>query len=268
MSTTFNSFPFLGKKITENPASDALTGAEILVLVQGDVSKKITVSDLLTYLSGVTVPNANHERLGIVRLSKAPVNANAPIAVGTNDERVAATGVAAGTYGDTKLLTVEVDVYGKIKSISERTFSVAASDVSGLSVSVQTIGDEKYILKTESVTTSIWVPDRSYKINELVVRTGKLFRSKEAGNIGNDPLTSNKWEKIGGGDATVITKAGSDVDGDGNLNLSTETIPENPKPTVYVDDVTGSWAVQFNKSTKVLTGLYGIDAGAVIEIIF
>ncbi|RKD19016.1 hypothetical protein BCY91_14155 [Pelobium manganitolerans] len=264
----FNSFPIQGRKITENPASDALTGAEILVLVQGDITKKITLQALFDYFGEVQTSLASAQVLGVVKLSKAPANVLNPIAVGTNDERVGATGVQAGTYGSGKLLTVEVDQYGKVKSISEETFRVLAENVEGLSLTVQQVGDGKYVLKNSSSTLSVWRDDRVYKKDEFVEKDGKLYKSLEDGN-NTDPSISDNWLKVGGGgDAVEVTKSGADVDANGDLDLSDIDIPANPKPTVYVDNVTGNWQTQFNKQTKILTGLYGIDPGATIEIIF
>ena len=66
-----------------------------------------------------------------------------------------------------------------------------------------------------------------------------------------------------------ITTYGSDVDESGDLNLSAFLTEEVRKsPSVFVDGVSGNYLVQFNKQTKVLTGLYGINPEATIEIFF
>lgn len=71
------------------------------------------------------------------------------------------------------------------------------------------------------------------------------------------------------GEVIVVTRMGEEVDANGDLDLSTEELPEAPRqPTVYIDEIAGSWQIQYNKSTKVLTGLYGISPEATIEIIF
>ncbi|WP_343530833.1 hypothetical protein [Pedobacter sp.] len=71
------------------------------------------------------------------------------------------------------------------------------------------------------------------------------------------------------GQVVIVSRLGEAVDVNGDLNLSEEELPEYPRqPTVYVDEVAGSWQTQYNKSTKVLTGLYGISPEATIEIIF
>lgn len=75
-------------------------------------------------------------------------------------------------------------------------------------------------------------------------------------------------EQIAAPSSLTIVRYGDDVDADGNLDLSSEDIPTNPKPVVYVDNVTGAWQAQYNKQTKILSGLYGIDPDATIEIIF
>jgi len=71
------------------------------------------------------------------------------------------------------------------------------------------------------------------------------------------------------GEVIMVIRSGEDVDANGDLDLSTEELPEAPRqPTIYVDEVAGNWQIQYNKSTKVLTGLYGISPEATIEIIF
>jgi len=71
------------------------------------------------------------------------------------------------------------------------------------------------------------------------------------------------------GQVVIVSRLGEEVDANGDLNLSEEELPQYPRqPTVYIDEVAGSWQTQYNKSTKVLTGLYGISPEATIEIIF
>lgn len=80
---------------------------------------------------------------------------------------------------------------------------------------------------------------------------------------------------VGGGSIpspAVITKAGSDVDSNGDINLSAETIPSFPNaPSVYIDNITGGYQTQYNNSTKKISGLYGLNTenpSAVIKIKF
>lgn len=62
---------------------------------------------------------------------------------------------------------------------------------------------------------------------------------------------------------------GADVDENGNLDLSQNLDADVRKmPSVFINYVGGSYATQFDKSTKILTGLYGIDPEATIEIFF
>lgn len=63
--------------------------------------------------------------------------------------------------------------------------------------------------------------------------------------------------------------SGDAVDNDGNLDLS-ELLPDDIKksPSVFVNNVTGEYQTQFNRVTKILTGLYGVDPEATIEIFF
>ena len=80
-----------------------------------------------------------------------------------------------------------------------------------------------------------------------------------------------KWlvvSLIGQSIPVAIEKIGTDVV-DGKLDLSGEVIPDLPKnPTVYVNDIAGSYTTQFNKSSKIISGLDGIDPADIIEIIF
>lgn len=66
-----------------------------------------------------------------------------------------------------------------------------------------------------------------------------------------------------------ITLLGEDVDGDGNIDLSVlvQGVVKRA-PSVFVDNVSGAYSIQFDKGTKILTGLYGVDPESVIEIFF
>jgi len=67
----------------------------------------------------------------------------------------------------------------------------------------------------------------------------------------------------------LISKAGSNVDANGDLDLSAETIPDFPSnPAVYIDGIVGGYQTQYNNSTKIITGLYGVDSVSVINIKF
>lgn len=89
-------------------------------------------------------------------------------------------------------------------------------------------------------------------------------------NIRNDIDNLNEAieELQGQMEAITIILYGEDVDENGDLTVNPSLVPALPKPTVYVDSILGVWPVQFNKQTNVLSGLYGIDPGAIIEIIF
>lgn len=66
-----------------------------------------------------------------------------------------------------------------------------------------------------------------------------------------------------------IDKTGADVDSNGDLDLSADNVPEIPRnPTVYVDNIVGGWQTQYDKSTKKISGLYGVDPSSIIQIIF
>lgn len=66
-----------------------------------------------------------------------------------------------------------------------------------------------------------------------------------------------------------IILTGEAVNVDGNIDLS-EDLPGEIKraPSVFIDDVTGAYAIQFNKQTKIISGLYGLAPEAKIEIYF
>lgn len=68
---------------------------------------------------------------------------------------------------------------------------------------------------------------------------------------------------------TTITKAGSDVNAAGYIDLSASTIPAFPTVAVYIDGVQATGVMFWNPSNTRLYGFTGSEsAGAVIKIIF
>lgn len=69
----------------------------------------------------------------------------------------------------------------------------------------------------------------------------------------------------GGGDGTII-KTGADVDGNGDLDLSASGLPDYAKPFVYVDEKLNAYTIQYDNTTKIMSGFYGISSSSEIKI--
>jgi|GEM_PF-7113697 len=66
-----------------------------------------------------------------------------------------------------------------------------------------------------------------------------------------------------------ITKSGADINSNGDIDLSDEeNIPDWKTPSVWVNDISGSYQTQYNRVTKIISGLYGVQPGDTITIVF
>lgn len=72
---------------------------------------------------------------------------------------------------------------------------------------------------------------------------------------------------ISGMSKTKINKLGSDVDVNGDLDLSAEIIPAYSTYTVYINGYSGLQAISYNESTKILSG-FSVSPSDDIKIIF
>jgi hypothetical protein len=108
-----------------------------------------------------------------------------------------------------------------------------------------------------------------YDTGMIVIYSGSFYLSLVDENKVEPGTDITKWEIVGATPNIEVNKTGADVDSNGDLDLSSLSLPDKPKnPTVYVNNITGSFQIQFNKSTKVISGLYGVAPDDVIEIIF
>ena len=71
----------------------------------------------------------------------------------------------------------------------------------------------------------------------------------------------------GGSTKAVIIKQGSDVDVNGDLDLTGETIPVNATYSVYINGISGLQAISYNEITSLMSGFFVAPADD-IKIIF
>jgi hypothetical protein len=108
-----------------------------------------------------------------------------------------------------------------------------------------------------------------YSVDMVVHHNGIIYLSLIDFNLIEPGTDEAKWQAIGGGvEPEPITKTGADVDGNGDLDLSGSGLPEYAKLSVYVDGILNAYQIQYNNTTKIMSGFYGIDSGSEIKIVY
>jgi len=80
-------------------------------------------------------------------------------------------------------------------------------------------------------------------------------------------IDGNNSAPVSGATKTVINKLGSDVDLNGNLDLTAETIPSNALYQVYINGISGYVAVNYDEINKIMGG-FNYPMSEDIKIIF